>query len=218
MNIRRLASWSIQDLPILVFATLALISYLSTPDLPNIQDLDTQLIELLDKIPDEKCRQKIREFYREPHKSIRTEVVEVPNDVKRLCHQSSDLSQQGVSDAWRADSSYKENFDLHWIAHNMTLHNARLPSLAYLIMVGTTDSFSALEILIDHIYALDHSFVIHVDEKSEQSVHLGVSRIAKSRDNIFIMDSERVTWGGYSVVETQVPAGTSFFERRGTAI
>ena len=210
-----------------IFAGLALISHLSTPDPPVFRNPDAELLDLLSKVPSDTCRREIAVFHQDYRhdNNAESESVDVTNFVGRICHASLD-SREFPDALWRQhlqlrdypcqDKSHSQphpqpahlsgltNRPMHWISYNMTSTTARLPSLAYLIMVGPEDSVSAVSRLIDHIYAFDHIILIHVDKKCEPNMHLGISSSVGGRQNIKILEPERVTWGSFSVVRTQV--------------
>lgn len=209
LNLHRLSNWSFQDLPIIVFAFLAWVSYLSTPDLPVSRNAASQLLQLLEKVPnDTSCRQNIENFHQEiigRDARFSSLNIDVSSFVKNICHRLFyHGKQQHMFEVMSYSASY---FPMHWTRNNLTLKSARLPALAYFIMVGPSDSVSALSMLVDHIHSHDHTILIHVDEKCEAAVHRSASAIAKSRTHIFVLKPERITWGGYSVVATQVSKG-----------
>lgn len=78
----------------------------------------------------------------------------------------------------------------------------------------TTDNLSILYVILVHIHpkftiklinALDepqHTFVIHVDIKSQES-YVELLEFSKTRSNIFVIDKDKsksLTWGGFSIV------------------
>ena len=210
ISLGKLWQCSCQDLPIVVFAFLALISHLSTPDPPVLENPKTQLVNLLAKIPSERCRRKVVEFHQENRHDARTEsvVVDAPDFVKSVCHTA--LDTQHISDAFwhisqhQSHKHFKQHESLHWTLNNQTMFSERLPALAYLVMVGPTDLVAAVSALVNHIYAPDHVILIHIDSKCKPSVHAGISNMTRGRRNVMLLESERVTWGSYSVVRTQV--------------
>ena len=134
-------------------------------------------------------------------------VIDVTPFVRDVCHRALDSHGQDFSDFfWAPPSLPKHVRNLHWRSHNTTANVDRLPALAYLILVGPSDAISAVSALVERIRAADNTVLLHVDSKCPPRMHRGAALLAESRADIFVLDSQRVTWGGYSMVEVQVLA------------
>lgn len=207
LDFRRLKNWSCRDLPIFLSALLAWLSYLSTPDPPPVHEPNSGLRELLKRVQSDSCRRKIADFHRQYSHNTRLEspIVDVSPFVKDVCHRALDSHGQDFSEfLWGQPTLPKGVRKLHWLSHNTTVNVDRLPTLAYLILVGPSDTISAVSALVEHIRAADTTVLLHVDSKCPPRMHRGAALLGEGRADIFVLESQRVTWGGYSMVEVQV--------------
>ncbi len=94
--------------------------------------------------------------------------------------------------------------NLHWLSHNTTAIVDRLPTLAYLILVGPSDDISAVSALVERIRVADTTILLHFDSKCPPRMHRSAALLSDGRADVFVLESQRVTWGGYSMVEVQV--------------
>jgi hypothetical protein len=207
LDFRRLKNWSCRDLPIFLSALLAWLSYLSTPDPPPVHDLDSGLRELLKRVQSESCRRKIADFHRQNRHDTRLEspIIDVTPFVRDVCHRALDSHGQDFSDVlWGHHPLPTSTRNLHWLSHNTTAIVDRLPTLAYLILVGPSDDISAVSALVERIRVADTTILLHFDSKCPPRMHRSAALLSDGRADVFVLESQRVTWGGYSMVEVQV--------------
>lgn len=71
-------------------------------------------------------------------------------------------------------------------------------SIAYLILVHRLPE--QFKILFKSIYDSNNYYLIHIDKKSDISLHQDIQEFIKDYTNTYILESESIVWGGYSMV------------------
>lgn len=76
------------------------------------------------------------------------------------------------------------------------------PTIAYFILVHRFPK--QFERLFKAIYDPENHYLIHIDLKSEKHVHTDVKKFLDGYANAYLMKSEKVVWGGYSMVQSEL--------------
>jgi len=76
------------------------------------------------------------------------------------------------------------------------------PKIAYFILVHRFPK--QFKRLFKAIYDPENYYLIHVDLKAEKHVMQDIQEFLKNYSNTFIMKSENVVWGGYSMVQSEL--------------
>ena len=76
------------------------------------------------------------------------------------------------------------------------------PKIAYFILVHRFPK--QFERLFKAIYDPENYYLIHVDLKAEKNILLDIEAFLKHYPNTYIMKSENVVWGGYSMVQSEL--------------
>lgn len=71
-------------------------------------------------------------------------------------------------------------------------------SIAYLILVHRLPE--QFKILFKSIYDSNNYYLIHIDKKSDISLHQDIQEFIKDYTNTYILESESIVWWGYSMV------------------
>lgn len=58
--------------------------------------------------------------------------------------------------------------------------------------------------LFEAIYEKDNHYLIHIDKKAEKELGTEVESYLKDFENVYILKSENVIWGGYSMVQAEL--------------
>jgi hypothetical protein len=74
--------------------------------------------------------------------------------------------------------------------------------IAYLILVHRLPN--QFKRLFEAIYEKDNYYLIHIDKKAEQELGTEVEFFLKDYPNVYILKSENVIWGGYSMVQAEL--------------
>lgn len=75
-------------------------------------------------------------------------------------------------------------------------------NIAYLILVHRLpDQFKRL---FEAIYETENHYLIHIDKKAEKELGTEVELFLKDFPNVYILKSENVIWGGYSMVQAEL--------------
>lgn len=56
------------------------------------------------------------------------------------------------------------------------------------------------------IYNSENSYLIHIDKKSNFDLYKNITSYLKNYANVFILESQNVVWGGYSMVDVEMKA------------
>jgi len=75
-------------------------------------------------------------------------------------------------------------------------------NIAYLILVHRLPN--QFKRLFEAIYEKDNYYLIHIDKKAEQELGTEVEFFLKDYPNVYILKSENVIWGGYSMVQAEL--------------
>ncbi len=76
--------------------------------------------------------------------------------------------------------------------------------VAYLVMVHkNSEQFKRL---FRAIYHPANYYLIHVDKKSKPEIHKETENFLSEYSNVFILESQNVNWGGYSVLRPEIEA------------
>jgi len=75
-------------------------------------------------------------------------------------------------------------------------------NIAYLILVHRLPN--QFKRLFEAIYEDDNHYLIHIDKKAEQELGTEVESFLKDYPNVYILKSENVIWGGYSMVQAEL--------------
>mgnify|MGYP002383618417 CR=1 FL=1 len=74
--------------------------------------------------------------------------------------------------------------------------------IAYMILVHRfPEQFKRL---FNAIYDADNCYLIHIDRKAGNAIHEEVSAFLKPYANVFVLNSQNVVWGGYSMVQAEL--------------
>lgn len=75
-------------------------------------------------------------------------------------------------------------------------------SIAYLILVHRLPN--QFKRLFTAIYETDNYYLIHIDKKANDKIGQEIQSFLASYPNVFILKSEAVVWGGYSMVQAEL--------------
>ncbi len=75
-------------------------------------------------------------------------------------------------------------------------------NIAYLILVHRLPN--QFKRLFEAIYEKENHYLIHIDKKAEQELGAEVESFLKDYPNVYILKSENVIWGGYSMVQAEL--------------
>ena len=84
--------------------------------------------------------------------------------------------------------------------------------LAYLILVHRYPQ--QFKRLFKAIYHQDNHYLVHVDKKSEDSLHAEVQAFLAGYPNASVLESQRVLWGGFSLVDVELRGIRELMKRR----
>ncbi|WP_379963311.1 beta-1,6-N-acetylglucosaminyltransferase [Epilithonimonas sp. UC225_85] len=75
-------------------------------------------------------------------------------------------------------------------------------NIAYLILVHRLPN--QFKRLFEAIYKTNNYYLIHIDKKAEKELGTEVESFLKDYPNVYILKSENVIWGGYSMVQAEL--------------
>ncbi|MFD2741779.1 MULTISPECIES: beta-1,6-N-acetylglucosaminyltransferase [Sphingobacterium] len=75
-------------------------------------------------------------------------------------------------------------------------------NIAYLILVHRLPN--QFKRLFNAIYILENSYLIHIDKKASDVLNEEIRMFLLPFPNVYIMESQNVVWGGYSMVQAEV--------------
>lgn len=82
--------------------------------------------------------------------------------------------------------------------------NRNQPIIAYFILVHRFPK--QFKRLFKAIYNSENHYLIHIDSKSEKFVHLNIEEFLIDYPNTYVLESENVVWGAYSMVQSELNA------------
>lgn len=86
-------------------------------------------------------------------------------------------------------------------------------ALAFLLMIHSRPAQFGR--LLRAIHRPQHSYLVHVDKKADAAVHAAVKEEVASLQNVVVMPSRKVRWGGWSMVEVQLSGARTLLAKPG---
>ncbi|MDD2870867.1 MAG: beta-1,6-N-acetylglucosaminyltransferase [Candidatus Gracilibacteria bacterium] len=82
------------------------------------------------------------------------------------------------------------------------LTNNRQINIAYLILVHRLPK--QFKRMFKSLYVPNNYYLIHIDKKADQKIHSEIKEFIKDFQNTYILESESIVWGGYSMVQVEL--------------
>ena len=87
-------------------------------------------------------------------------------------------------------------------AEGVSDDSPKIINIAYLILVHRLPE--QFKRMFKAVYDVENYYLIHIDKKVNEEIGEEIAEFLAPYKNVFIQDSQKVVWGGYSMVQAEL--------------